>query len=112
MTDTTAPKKWLHPTKVVAKDFAVVIELPLRNRWARPGDPPYSFDDLHKRAKDLQAQIKRHVDLEADECLTVRIDAPSVCAFCELDPEADENGCPMCCSKAQLAWSDATGNEL
>jgi hypothetical protein len=82
----------------VALNFRVVASV----------DESYSFETdaakkqlvFAKRAKELEAEIRRHCDGFAQTW----IEYDSECSHCGLSWETEKTGEPVCCTKAQEEW--------
>jgi|GEM_PF-1902643 len=66
--------------------------------------PFFSDTEQHIKAicERIKEEIKRHVDNVSN--VYINWDTQAYCEHCGHGWEEDENGCPLCCDKAQEEW--------
>jgi hypothetical protein len=80
------------------KSAQVAFYLPTHHPYL---DRPYSVDELERRAHEVVAAVKRHVDMMSGETVYPEVVTHDVCVHCASDPEPEPDGYPTCCGKAE-----------
>lgn len=87
--------------KKILVDLHAEIELP-RNRYM--SDLEDIARDLEDEAKDLTIFLRDHRSRDSYE-ITIMREYKSICEFCGLTEERDNDGSPVCCGKAIEEWT-------
>ena len=79
-------------------------------------EPPYTVgrwtNTLENKAKELEQWCRKFEEFVRDHrsqdpvSLSVKREYEEQCSHCRYKWETDEEGCPVCCNKAQSEWEE------
>jgi len=82
--------------------YRIIVEL--KHDQFEYGDPERIHETRLARLKEVQKNIRRHIDDIGYNEIDVKM--KTCCKFCNYDPEADPIEGPVCCNKAIAAWDE------
>ena len=85
-------------------DMKVVCELP-HNLGRGTITPEYWANRLKECCREFEAFVRDHRSQDQIS-VSVEREYEEQCSHCGYKWETDEEGCPMCCDKAQKEWEE------
>lgn len=95
----------------ITKTTRVFLTIEVEEPWNSSAKPHQWASDGRAKADELK-RLLNAANIDGLSNVDWHVESPEVCSLCGIGWEVDEDGCPMCCSKAQLEWEEGKAKEV